>query len=123
MLGHSLGGTERTFKSFDNDAAILEVNVIQPQVADFGGSHAVLVRHNDHRPFPSALGFCCPEHREDFCWFEVGHRRSRLLAGFWGCWHLVFPKMQQYVQTLSSGWVANSFICDTAKSGNATQWL
>jgi hypothetical protein len=31
--------------------------------------------------------------------------------------------MQQYVQTLRAGWVANSFICETANSKNATQWL
>jgi hypothetical protein len=72
MLGDGLGGTERTLKSFDNDAAILEVNIIQPQVAHFRGPHTVFVCHNDHGPFPSALGFCRPEHREDFCWFEVG---------------------------------------------------
>src|ERR1035437_5331166 len=107
MLGHSLGGTERTFKSFDNDAAILEVNVIQPQVADFGGSHAVLVRHNDHRPFPSTFGFCHPEHRKDFCWFKMGHCGSGLPGGFWSCWHLVFPKMQHYVQILASICCAN----------------
>src|ERR1035437_11200114 len=90
MLGHSLGGTERALKPFDNDAAILEVNVIQPQVTHLGGPHTMLVCHNDHGPFPSALGFCRFEHREDFCWFKMGHRGSGLLAGFWGCWHLVF---------------------------------
>src|ERR1035437_8363688 len=90
MLGHSLGGTERTLKSFDYDAAILEVNIIQPQVTHLGSPHTVFVRHNDHGPFASTLGFCRLEHRKYFCWFEVDQRRSGLLSSFLGCWNLVF---------------------------------
>src|ERR1035437_1518864 len=123
MLGDGLGGTERALKSLHDDAAVLQVNIIQSKVTYLGSPHTVLVSHNNHRPLPSALGLCRFEHRKDFCRFKMGHRGSGLLTGIWGCWHMVSPKMQQYVQTLSSKWVAKSFICDTANSKNATQWL
>src|ERR1035437_1342509 len=124
MLGHGLGGTERTFKSFDNDAAIFEVNIIQPQVTDLGGPHTVLIRHNDHGPFASTLSFCRPEHREDFCLVQDGSSWVWIACGFLVLLASGFSfKMQQYVQTPSSRWFANSFICDTANSKNATQWL
>ena len=78
---NGLRGTERAFESFDDNAAIFQVQVIYTKVTDFRGSHSVLVRDQDHCPFTAALGLCCPEHCDNFTRFEVKHRHVVSIAG------------------------------------------
>jgi hypothetical protein len=94
----------------DDDAAILHVDVVQPEIADLLGSHTVLVRHKDHGPFPRTLAFGGSENGEHFSRFQVNHRIACLVVGFRSWRQMDFLEMQHYVQKLGSGDFGKRFV-------------
>src|SRR5438309_4640766 len=120
MFRQGLRRAKRALKPLDNDVTILQINIVQAQVADLRCPQAVLVGDDDHRPFPCALLLSRLEHSKHLRWFEMNHCLAVCLSSF--C-HSVIRKMQQYVQLCSSRLLRKLFVCELRFLRNATEWV